>query len=282
MPALAETPPGWEMDELLDLHALTERGARVQVAEQYAFQPLHAARLALVQSGRLGPVRQAHVSVAHGYHGVSLLRRFLGIGCATGLFAITRPNILLFVPLLLAWAVWFFHERGGYRPAAVRLSLILAGLGLVILPVTLRNWLVGGDPVLIASQGGVNFYIGNNPLSDGVTAVVPGTRYDWWGGYDDTHLIAQMELGRKLKEGEISDYWYKKSFRWILSEPGKWSSLMLRKLLLFWKTTELSNNKPIYFFAQFSPVSAIFWVGFPLVVTLGLAALIFLKQKWHT
>jgi predicted dehydrogenase len=54
-------------------------GARIQVAEQYQFQPLHAARLAVLASGRLGTPMQAQVSVAHDYHGVDLMRRFLSI-----------------------------------------------------------------------------------------------------------------------------------------------------------------------------------------------------------
>jgi len=81
VPALSETPPGQTLEELHILHALTEVGAKVQVAEQYIFQPLHAARLAIVESGKLGAVTQAQVSAAHGYHGVSLIRHFLGVRC---------------------------------------------------------------------------------------------------------------------------------------------------------------------------------------------------------
>jgi predicted dehydrogenase len=54
--------------------------ARVQVAEQYPFQPLHAARLALARSGKLGEISQAQISVAHGYHGIALIRKFLNLG----------------------------------------------------------------------------------------------------------------------------------------------------------------------------------------------------------
>ncbi len=79
MPALAETPPAPDLSGLIALHDLTRRGARIQVAEQYHLQPLHAARLAIVQSGKLGTVTQAQISVAHGYHGISLIRKFLGI-----------------------------------------------------------------------------------------------------------------------------------------------------------------------------------------------------------
>jgi len=77
MPALSETPPAPDLTGLLDLHVLTERGAKIQVAEQYQFQPLHAARLHLAKSGLLGTVTQAQVSAAHGYHGISLVRGLL-------------------------------------------------------------------------------------------------------------------------------------------------------------------------------------------------------------
>ena len=79
MPTLSETPPAPDLEGLIALQELTEHGARVQVAEQYQFQPLNAARLHLARSGRLGAVTQAQVSVAHGYHGMSLVRGLLGV-----------------------------------------------------------------------------------------------------------------------------------------------------------------------------------------------------------
>ena len=80
MPVLSETPPAGTVAEMQALWALQEEGARIQVAEQYWRQPHHAARLAFAHSGRLGRVSQVQVSAAHGYHGISLMRRFLGIG----------------------------------------------------------------------------------------------------------------------------------------------------------------------------------------------------------
>ena len=75
---LAETPPAPDDAGLRRLAPLATSG-RIQVAEQYQFQPMHAARLELVRSGRLGAVSQARVSAAHGYHGVDLIRRILGL-----------------------------------------------------------------------------------------------------------------------------------------------------------------------------------------------------------
>jgi predicted dehydrogenase len=79
MPVLTETPPGADLDGLREVTRLAAGGARIQVAEQYPFQPLHAARIAITDAGLLGPVHQAALSVAHGYHAFALMRRHLGV-----------------------------------------------------------------------------------------------------------------------------------------------------------------------------------------------------------
>jgi predicted dehydrogenase len=79
-PVLSETPPADTVKELEDIYKLVQKGAKIQVAEQYHLQPHHFARIAYAQSGKLGKITQAQVSVAHGYHGISLIRRLLGIG----------------------------------------------------------------------------------------------------------------------------------------------------------------------------------------------------------
>ncbi|MFB5190167.1 Gfo/Idh/MocA family protein [Alicyclobacillus fastidiosus] len=79
VPVLAETPPAADLNGLVKLDELTRGGAKIQVAEQYYLRPMHAARLSIVESGDLGQVTQANVSVSHGYHGVSLLRKLLGV-----------------------------------------------------------------------------------------------------------------------------------------------------------------------------------------------------------
>ncbi|WP_413991272.1 Gfo/Idh/MocA family protein [Labrys okinawensis] len=82
LPIMTETPPAQTLEGLLRLWALVEKGAHIEVAEQYIYQPLHQARLALIRAGRLGQVSFAHVSHAHGYHGTSLIRHYLDAGFA--------------------------------------------------------------------------------------------------------------------------------------------------------------------------------------------------------
>lgn len=80
VPILAETPPALSLDDFDTLCGLADAGLRIQVAEQCRYRPMHAARTAVIALGRLGTVTQADVSVAHGYHGVNLIRSYLGAG----------------------------------------------------------------------------------------------------------------------------------------------------------------------------------------------------------
>lgn len=79
LPVLTETPPAAGLEELVALNRLTRKGAKIQVAEQYPFQPMHAARIAVASSGALGTINEAQVSFSHGYHGMGMLRRLLGV-----------------------------------------------------------------------------------------------------------------------------------------------------------------------------------------------------------
>lgn len=79
-PVLTETPPADGLGDLRDLYQALGHDSPVQVAEQYQFQPHHAARIDLVRNGLIGPVSSTRVSAAHGYHGVSLIRSMLGLG----------------------------------------------------------------------------------------------------------------------------------------------------------------------------------------------------------
>jgi Tfp pilus assembly protein PilF len=197
-----------------------------------------------------------------------------------GLSALTRANILIFVPGVLAVAALSPADATGRRrfptgKAAGAMLWILLGAAIIILPVTARNYLVGNDVVLIASQGGVNFFIGNNPAADGVTATVPGTSGEWLGGYQQTQAIAERARGRKLKPSQVSSYWYDRSFRFIESAPGAWLRLMARKTFLFLRAGELNNNKPIRYFKEKSRVLRLPLLGYAVVAPLAFFGMLF-------
>jgi predicted dehydrogenase len=78
VPVLSETPPAPDRDGLAKLWGAVGASGLVQVAEQYLLLPDHAARLAVLPL--IGERTSAQVSSTHGYHAVSMLRGFLGVG----------------------------------------------------------------------------------------------------------------------------------------------------------------------------------------------------------
>lgn len=156
---------------------------------------------------------------------------FLGLSC------ITRPTGLVLIPLYLLLAAW----PAGYRMKNT--LIVVATLGLTILPVTIRNAAVGGEFELIASQGGINLYLGNNPRADGISAIMPEPYgYNWQ--LADLKHIAETQLGEELKPGEVSSYWVSQARNWMVEEPAKALRLYVAKLHRFVHHAELSNNRP--------------------------------------
>ena len=128
--------------------------------------------------------------------------------------------------------------------------------------------------LMMPTQGGVNFSIGNNPHSDGMTAIVPGTRPSWEGGYDDTMRIAESNAGRKLTAGEISGYWFKQGMDYVAAKPGKTALMYLKKFRLIFNNEEISNNQNVYYSVRYTGVLRAL-PGFALIAPFALAGVVF-------
>jgi 4-amino-4-deoxy-L-arabinose transferase-like glycosyltransferase len=197
-------------------------------------------------------------------------------GIAFGLSAITRPTVLPFLLAATVWVVVVRRKAGGMRTALLEAGIFAAGFALPIAPVTAHNLLADGDFVLVAANGGVNFYIGNNPASDGITAGVPGTREDRLGGHEDQVRIAREGLHNpRATPAEVSRYWYRRGIAHIVDSPGRALRLTAYKALILFNAREISNNRAIEFVTRYSRVftwaSLGFWAVFPFAVA-GLIA----------
>ena len=80
-PVLCETPAAMTVEQLQELWELKERqGARIQVAEQYIRYPVLAAGFKRMQDWQVSEPYTLDLSVAHDYHGASLIRHMLCSG----------------------------------------------------------------------------------------------------------------------------------------------------------------------------------------------------------
>ena len=80
IPLLTETPIGTSNKEIDDFLAEIKPDWRVQVAEQFHFQPRNSAIKSVIESGILGEIKQVQLSCCHDYHAASIIRFFLGTG----------------------------------------------------------------------------------------------------------------------------------------------------------------------------------------------------------
>jgi predicted dehydrogenase len=77
---LLETPIAHKLTEAdAIIAAAQQRGLKIEVAEQFHRRPLEQIKLKLIESGLFGRVYTAYNDFAgHGYHGVSVMRSYLG------------------------------------------------------------------------------------------------------------------------------------------------------------------------------------------------------------
>ena len=191
-------------------------------------------------------------------------------GIILGISAITRPNILFFIPFVWLWILLVFKKDKQFKRIVTFWASFLAGIVLIVSPITLRNLLAGGDLVMIASQGGINFYIGNNKNSDGMSAIF--YKQDWQ--YRDFQEMAEKEANRILKPSEISNFYYRKGIDFLLRDPSAAFRLLVKKLYLFWTRFEISDNQDIYFFRRYSWLIRTLPLGFWFIGSLGLGGMV--------
>ncbi|MCK4305207.1 MAG: tetratricopeptide repeat protein [Candidatus Eisenbacteria sp.] len=243
--------------------------------------------------------------------------RLIASGAILGLAAIARPNFLALLPLAVFWPAlaepaWADRSAGegktrspagGATAGSARgqgarrfhavgrdFLLVLIAAAIPIVPVAVRNLVVADDFVPIASQGGLNLYVGNGPHADGKTAMAPGETGPMPRDQIASHFrdnvtiaglrIAESEAGHTLKGSEVSNYWLKQTWVQVRSEPWAALGLMLRKVYYSLSAFEVSGNKDLaeaqqesiwsrIAFVRLSWVLPLAWMGVVLLVGRG-------------
>ncbi|NNE08396.1 MAG: hypothetical protein HKN20_07535, partial [Gemmatimonadetes bacterium] len=183
-------------------------------------------------------------------------------GLAFGLSALVRENLMLLLPVGFVWILLqrktlalafpggaplegasLGRARIGRVPIGRvplgRALLFLAAGAAVILPITVRNFGASGEWIVVTSQGGQNFYIGNNPAARGYYTDLPFVRPDPRFEQQDFRREGERRAGGPLSFKALSRLWYGEGVRWIRENPADaWK-------LLQWKLLHLGNDQEI-------------------------------------
>ena len=211
----------------------------------------------------------------------NILRCTFG-GFVLGLFALVRSNVLLFWPVAAIWLTWILSRRRNFNNMFLGLSFFALGTVLAISPATIRNYVVANELVLISTNGGLNLYIGNNELSDGIKPTIPSLKEisgsDSWTPLDYAVIVRGLgrKLGKDLEYSEASSYWAQEAVHYIISHPWKFLTLTLKKAGLFWGSQEVGNPTEIHFARVNSNVLRYIPGNFSLILALSIAGIIML------
>jgi tetratricopeptide (TPR) repeat protein len=172
-------------------------------------------------------------------------------GLLTGVYAVMRPNILLFGPFMAAWMLHAAWRAGRLRRVPGGWIGLFAAF-LVIAPVTVRNYVVSGEFVPVSTYFGENFLIGNGEDSDGYTSWTPylqkleGTgQFSVWVYSNIVHGLGKELGNEKLTDSEASRIFFQKGLDYAMAHKVRTLKLALKKAVLFWSPWEMTENKVV-------------------------------------
>ena len=206
-------------------------------------------------------------------------KRWVIAGACLGLCAITRPNMLLFFPFTVLWVLLKTHAS--WRKTLLSSVSLSIGAMLIISPITLRNYLIERDFVLITAAGGLNFYIGNNPYTEGSYYLPEGMSFRIGDPFDDFYgrKIAEEANGnKKLTTPQISNYWLRRGLAFVREEPAAAAKLFARKWLLLINSYEIPQPDDFYAYQVHAPILRLPLPTTAVVMPLGILG-IFLSFK---
>jgi tetratricopeptide (TPR) repeat protein len=161
---------------------------------------------------------------------------WLALGLAIGALTLTRENAIVFTGVFVLWALT--------RPDRARaVATFLLGVAIVVLPVAIRNSVIGGGFYLTTSQFGPNFYIGNNPRSNGTYQSLRYGRGAPEYERQDATELAERATGRTLTPADVSSYWTDQALDFITGHPADWLALVARKTALLVNATEMLDTE---------------------------------------
>ncbi len=141
----------------------------------------------------------------------------LAAGLVIGFAALIRGPALL---LPLAFVPFWLRSGVSWRPIAGRVAVIAAGIALIVGPWAVRNAIQLDAPVLISTNGGVDFWIGHHEGAVG------------HGEKADELVFSHPELSTVEREVRADADGFRQGLRWAVTHPAQEVALLGQKL--FW------------------------------------------------
>ncbi len=190
-------------------------------------------------------------------------------------FGVTIVGVGQWLLALAGLTIYAAVDRALPRAVRRRLAgVFLAGALVVLVPLIAWNSWFGGGLMLTSGDAGLNFYLGNNPLTTGLGGRPAGLRDIPEYEEGDSHRLAERDAGRPLTPAGVSRHWSQRAIAWAVSHPLSFVATTWKKILVLWNSYEIPDSYHFAFIrAQYLPW---LWAGasFAIVGPLGLVGLV--------
>lgn len=184
------------------------------------------------------------------------LRDWAWLGLVLGATALLRQTILLWLPFLLAWLVWSLRKRTNWWGIGV----LLVCMGALILPWTIRNYIVYKAFLPLNSNAGFALYSANHP-------------------HHGTHFIQDYVaplpadlVGQGLNEAQWNSALTLRGLQFVLQDPQRYILLSLDRIHVFFNFSFSSDSDLL------SNLMRV--LSFGLYLPFFLLGLFFSRQHW--
>lgn len=191
---------------------------------------------------------------------------------AVAIGIVTRPNLLLLLPILLLIGLYAWPRNWLYAAAA--------SVGLPLLALNIVGWANlarTGEYAVLPTQGPYNFWVANRPgahgkyfvqtvdLPPGQQHLNPARNEAAWLYHEQTGLPASAPLQT------INDYWRARSLEMLANDPVGWIGRVARKGFYLFNQHEPYDIKTYGVQKEVSPWLRYNPLGFALVLALAVA-----------
>jgi hypothetical protein len=157
-----------------------------------------------------------------------VMKRWIWLGVLTGLQILVRPDMLMGALFCGIWLIAVLRKKVSKIELLKSFALTAAIALAIVLPWTVRNYLVFGKVVLVSANGGYNLWLGNNPSASGVFKMNPWSKET----LDEWNVVYTYSLTH-----DVVDYdalFEKFALEYVITHPLQTLKIDLKKLYYHW------------------------------------------------
>lgn len=182
-------------------------------------------------------------------------KRAIVCGLVFGVSLLVEPILLYAIPGM-AVVAWMWWHKGDKRAVVWKLIVSAVICGIVILPWTIRNYLVFHRVIVLKTSFGLNLWMGNNPNATGFLYTTTGEPMQNTLSED---MRAYLSTLNEAERYAMLGRW---AWEWIRSHPEQFLQLTIKRVVYLWwisptyQVTDQNIVAPCYFYVARAMIQA--------------------------